>query len=112
MDEPEDADPDAPDRMVCPSCGPTKVIATCEGLGYVLICGTCRRFITGTSWCAIGPEWHGEVLVYRMGAESEPLLRGVVSDIWEEIERLGSPSQPVVLVPVQAATGTAPDPAA
>jgi hypothetical protein len=101
MVEEREADADPSDEIVCPSCGPTKVIATCEGLGYVLLCAKCRQFLTGTSWCAIGPKWHGEVVVYRMGAESAPLLRGVVSSIWEQIEQLSSPSQPVVLVPVQ-----------
>ena len=101
MDEPDDASTD----MSCPTCGPTKVLATCEGLGYVLLCAKCRGFMTGTSWCAVGPEWHGEVVVYRLGAESVPLLRGVVSAIWEDIERLGEPQRPVLLVPVEAAPG-------
>jgi hypothetical protein len=100
MGEPEDPDAGTSAELVCPECGPTKVLATCDGLGYCLICAKCRGFITGTSWCAIGPQWHGEVVVYRPGAESAPLLRGVVSAIWEDIERLGEPERPVLLVPV------------
>jgi hypothetical protein len=94
--------------MECPSCGPTEVISACDGLGYLLLCARCRGFITGTSWCAVGPKWRGEVIVYRLGAESEPLLRGVVSTIWEDIGRLADPSRPVILVPVQAEPDAAP----
>lgn len=100
MIDSEHSDDEKPLGMDCPACGPTKVLAACDGGGYLLLCAKCRKFITGTSWCAVGPEWHGEVVVYRLGAESVPLLRGVVSAIWEDIERLGEPERPVLLVPV------------
>ena len=110
MGEPQDSDADAHYQMKCPACGPTDVVAACDGGGYLLLCAKCRQLITCTSWCAVGPEWHGEVIVYRMGSESEPLLRGVVSVIWEDIERLGEPGRPVILEPLQAAPGTLGEP--
>ena len=109
MDEPVSPDDDLSTEVSCTSCGPTNVLATCEGPGYVLLCAKCRGFISGTSWCVVGPEWHGEVVVHQLGDKSVPLLRGVVSAIWKDIEGLGDPDRPVLLVPVEAETGTAAD---
>lgn len=109
MDEPVSPADDLSTEMSCTSCGPTKLLATCEGLGYALLCAKCRGFITGTSWCVVGAEWHGEVFVYRLGEESVPLLRGVVSAIWKDIEALGEPDRPVLLVPFEAEPGAAAD---
>src|SRR5690242_15131817 len=75
-------------ELDCPDCGPTEHLAGCDGGSYVLLCAKCRRDIVATSWLAIGPEWEGEVEVYRLGVKSAPLLRGVGSAIWKDIGRL------------------------
>ena len=87
------------DELACPDCGPTELLAAVSGDGtYMLLCPECREGVVFTSWCAIGPEWEGEVGVYRLGDESTPLLRGDGSAIWEKIERLADKLGEIVIL--------------
>jgi hypothetical protein len=85
-------------ELDCPDCGPTELLAGCDGGSYLLLCAKCRECIVATSWLSIGPEWEGEVEVYRLGDESTPLLGGVGSAIWRDIERLAGDLGEIVII--------------
>lgn len=85
-------------ELHCPDCGPTELLAGCDGGSYLLLCAKCREPVVITSWCAVGPQWKGVIQVYRLGDESSPLLRGVGSAIWEQIGQLADDLGEVVII--------------
>lgn len=71
--------------------------ALVRGGSYVLRCRHCGGEIH-TSWMAIGPKWKHPVVVFEFGNESvDPLIEGIGSEIWKEIEKLASNGKTLVL---------------
>jgi hypothetical protein len=72
--------------------------AIVQGGSYCLRCAACGANVVATSWMAVGPIWSGVVRVYRDGREAEgPLLEGIGSELWQQIEKLASGGNTLVL---------------
>jgi ribosomal protein L37AE/L43A len=79
----------------CPTCQ-RRLSPMVKRKAYIFTCRPCKSDLTSAPWSMLGSSMQHSIDVYREG-EHKPMLTGIASEIWQEVDRLSEDGNVIVM---------------